>query len=172
MPVYTNRRKDRSYIEFQYKGKRYKKRLPKWTPYEEATALEKKLRADAIEERIVNGLDVYMDEPEPFTDATNRALIINRRSTKGILYIVQSSEIYKIGITDNFKQRLSALRHNTPHGLSVILILRISNANLVEKRLHTLFKDRRVKGEWFRLNSDDLEFLRCIIDRRVLFNIC
>ena len=48
MPVYTDKKTNRLYIEFQYKGERYKERLPDGTTKEAAKRIEVKVKNDLM----------------------------------------------------------------------------------------------------------------------------
>ena len=48
MPVYQDKRNKRLYIEFQYKGRRYKERLPKDVTRASARHIEAKWRSDLM----------------------------------------------------------------------------------------------------------------------------
>lgn len=48
MPVYTDKKTNRLYIEFQYKGHRYKERLPDGTSKTDAAKLEVKIKNDLM----------------------------------------------------------------------------------------------------------------------------
>lgn len=59
--------------------------------------------------------------------------------------------LVKIGNTQNIKKRLAVLRTSNLN----LMLLFVLPYNL-EKELHLLFKDKRVKGEWFRLSNEDI----------------
>ena len=160
MGVYTEKRSGRLYVQFDMNGTTYKKRLPESATRESAIEFEKGWRSQILEDKIVKG------DVSDFGDG----LVVSNRSNKGFLYVVRCGDNFKIGHTFNFSRRLKALRHANPFGVHTVLILKLSNPSLVERRLHRLFAERHWTGEWFKLNGEDLEFLRCFVGGKALFN--
>ncbi len=71
------------------------------------------------------------------------------------VYLLQCGENYKIGVTRNLNQRLKQLRNSIPIELNLILYIETPFAFKFEKRLHEIFKDKRLTGEWFKLNQKE-----------------
>jgi hypothetical protein len=71
-----------------------------------------------------------------------------------ITYVIfdSSTNFFKIGKTTNLKKRLATMRTSNLN-LHVVLTLYFVS----EKCLHTLYKDRRIKREWFSLKFEDLK---------------
>lgn len=61
-----------------------------------------------------------------------------------------SSKLTKIGHSINPLKRISQIRTSNPN-----VILAFATTEYTEKELHTLFKDKRVMLEWFKLNITD-----------------
>jgi predicted GIY-YIG superfamily endonuclease len=85
------------------------------------------------------------------------------------LYVIKNNNtgLYKIGITQNIRQRFAQLR--TQSGCDLTLIFNIlfeqgydERTAIAENYLHEYFKDKRIKGkgEWFNLNPRDLVKIR------------
>jgi hypothetical protein len=70
---------------------------------------------------------------------------IAKRAT--FVYFIEMHGHIKIGITDNWKKRFSAIRSSSPFPVVVLLVLRRKVG--LEKELHDKFADHRVRGEWF-----------------------
>ena len=73
------------------------------------------------------------------------------------VYFVGVRGFIKIGWTHNWKSRLINLQSSNPERISVLLILRESEA--AEKRLHSFFAKHRKSGEWFRDHPDIRDFI-------------
>lgn len=85
------------------------------------------------------------------------------RTSETCVYVIKSNGLFKIGYTSNFKKRLAALSLACPDEVSTVNI--ISGAGLKEERaLHKRFAQKRVSGEWFRLDDDDLALISRICD--------
>lgn len=66
-------------------------------------------------------------------------------------YIMKSQDLYKIGKSNDVESRLKCFKIGNPF----IELITKYEGNL-EGRLHDKFKDKRVTGEWFRLDESDL----------------
>ena|SRR2546425_11871577 len=75
------------------------------------------------------------------------------------VYLIGSHEHgwYKIGRSNNPKMRLNTLQTACPFALELIrFAVPNCGAKQVESRLHHLFSDNRIRGEWFSLNQDEV----------------
>lgn len=73
------------------------------------------------------------------------------------VYLIQSNEFFKIGITYDVSSRLSQLQTGNPNALVVKSCYEFSNAQAVEAVLHQKFASVRKHGEWFRLADKDIQ---------------
>jgi hypothetical protein len=115
------------------------------------------------------------EDPDGFDkwapDTTDIEYYFEKRTIKGkvrkiaysdLVYITISScrSIFKIGITNNPKLRISQLNHASPiltHSLMFIFKpITQNDARKHERHLHAMLKDRNLKGEWFRLFPEDI----------------
>lgn len=71
-------------------------------------------------------------------------------------YIIKdcNNNTYKIGKSKNPLKREKTLQSEKPN-LKLIKIFE----NNIEKELHELYKDCRLRGEWFKLNNIQLEYI-------------
>jgi len=84
-----------------------------------------------------------------------------------LVYIVGNKEnrICKIGVSSfaSFDGRLSHIQNGCPYKLEVFVAVCVSSrdkAFTLEKRLHRIFKESRLNGEWFRVTQD----MACLVD--------
>ena len=79
------------------------------------------------------------------------------------LYILKDAHgIYKIGISSNVRSRVKALKGQTPYSLNIVRIFKIDeniSKEYVESQLLKHFSEKNKKGEWFELNSSDIEYI-------------
>jgi hypothetical protein len=69
----------------------------------------------------------------------------------------------KIGRSDDPEERVNALQTGNEHQL--ILYRKIeTNDGKLEKMLHEHFKSKRIHGEWFSINKDDVDSILNIIN--------
>jgi len=73
------------------------------------------------------------------------------------VYILKTGKnLFKIGKTQDLQRRLVAYRTHLPVLFRVIRQYPAANMAELEEGLHIVFQHKRVKGEWFELNSEDL----------------
>lgn len=84
-----------------------------------------------------------------------------RVARRGCVYFVQvNNDAVKIGITDNFERRLKILDTSTPYPIKVLKVVYSTGYHSLEIELHKKFADKRIKGEWFALSSDDIKWIK------------
>jgi hypothetical protein len=79
-----------------------------------------------------------------------------------ILYIITAKEfdgIYKIGITNDINSRLSSMQTGCPYNLFAFKAYETKAPATIEKMLHIFFNKKHVRGEWFRLDEKDLQYI-------------
>ena len=82
-----------------------------------------------------------------------------------MIYLIKTkgNDFYKIGYTsDSINKRLKSIQTGCPYKPKVIN--KINGSMDQEKILHTLFKEHRTQGEWFRLDKVYLNILLNIME--------
>ncbi len=80
---------------------------------------------------------------------------------RGWLYLIRNRDIYKIGITKNFNNRMRQLKPD-----NVVVKLYTSNYKKLERELHHRYKDYRIpQTEYFRLDNSHLKEIKHIISK-------
>jgi hypothetical protein len=149
MAIYTNEVTGRMFCQFVLNRKSFKKHLPLGTTKEEAEGFEKSWRRKLIAAPKPQNRDHELD-----------ANGFCPRDGKDFVYVVRAARFYKIGFTTNLKKRLSSLGTSQPFKLTLVVAIMSETAELLEKQLHRKFAKKRVNGEWFRLNDQDLGYLK------------
>lgn len=82
------------------------------------------------------------------------------------LYLIRmkDTDLVKIGRTSNVKNRLDDLNIGNPYELELLYTVKMFNYGKLEQRTHKFVDDKRVKGEWFKLNDDYIEKTIAFID--------
>jgi len=86
-----------------------------------------------------------------------------RKTSKrvGYVYILRSSSgYYKIGRTKNPDDRLKTFSVKLPFEVEYEHVIATDDMVELEKAFHMLFEKKRVEGEWFDLNAEDIEILK------------
>lgn len=81
----------------------------------------------------------------------------------GWIYILKSSSgHYKIGRTKYLQNRLSQLQTGSPISLKFVHSIKTQDMKALESELHHRFASKRVRGEWFNLSPEDVEYIKTL----------
>ncbi len=81
------------------------------------------------------------------------------------IYIVKSSEYYKIGMTKgSLADRVAQLQTGNPLKIEQIAFAEVYDAPKIERLIHKELDVRRLSGEWFNLDEDMLTGLLNALD--------
>lgn len=89
----------------------------------------------------------------------------------GTVYIISpdvTGTPYKIGITGgtNIENRKTALQ--TSHWMELKVVWKstlLNRADLLEKKLHSHFEKKRIRGEWFSLSRQDIDNIPNLVEQ-------
>jgi len=84
------------------------------------------------------------------------------------LYFLQCQEYQKIGISENFKSRLSTIQNATPFDVNVITSNEVYDARSHESKLILKYYSKRVNGEWFKFNFAEIQEIKKYIESIIL----
>lgn len=76
------------------------------------------------------------------------------------VYLIKCNDYIKIGISEDVQSRLLYLQTGNPFRLSLLESHECKNAHSIEKKIHDELSSKRVLGEWFSLDSGDIEWIR------------
>lgn len=95
---------------------------------------------------------------EPFFANSDSKAIIEESSTNiGSVYIFKHGKYYKIGKTVDTVRRGNELKIQLPESLDLIHEIKTDDPSGVETYWHKRFESKRMNGEWFNLNPDDIK---------------
>jgi len=80
-------------------------------------------------------------------------------SDVGVVYLLESNGLYKIGMTKNFETRFSSLKTGNIDIKKYFVSPLRPDYKEKEMFYHRKFKNKNVKLEWFRLNENNLNFI-------------
>ena len=87
----------------------------------------------------------------------------NIRSTgDGIVYLIETELGYKIGQTKKAAQRTNSVLRSIPGKGRVIHTIETPDRIGLEKRLHIKYSHKKIKGEWFKLTPEDIQYIKSI----------
>ncbi len=81
------------------------------------------------------------------------------------VYVIQCGfdSYYKIGISDNVAERIKTLQIGCPFELILVMMCRLGSrtaATEAERQLHETLSSYCVRGEWFKLDQNQLSILQ------------
>lgn len=78
----------------------------------------------------------------------------DKKSSSDNIYLIQntSTKSVKIGVSKDIESRLKSLQTGHEHQLKLIYTKPVEDASSLELKLHHKFSDKRVRGEWFKVN--------------------
>lgn len=82
---------------------------------------------------------------------------IDDKKTPGSVYIFEHGKYYKIGKTMDTVRRGNELKILLPESLNLIHEIKTDDPSGVETYWHKRFESKRMNGEWFNLNSNDIK---------------
>lgn len=92
----------------------------------------------------------------------------------GYVYLIKAtdSNYCKIGISINPKRRLYTIDQTVPFDVELIHTMPVRSMKQCEDSWHYIFKKKRMKGEWFILDEDDIKlFCQCEGEQEQPLNI-
>ena len=100
-----------------------------------------------------------------------KKLSIMAKAVNGTLYVIGPdipNTPYKIGITSGYDTSKRKTAIQTNHWMEMKEIWKsdiMDRVDIMEKKLHNYFKDKRVRGEWFNISKKDIDNLPSIINQ-------
>lgn len=99
--------------------------------------------------------------PIPIKKSVVKPKVQPAPNLKGYVYLVSiETGLYKIGLTTTVEGRMSGLSTGLPYELTLIHTIKCRDRFKIEKFFHDKFANKRVKGEWFNLDPEDVEYFK------------
>lgn len=105
----------------------------------------------------ISPLDSLFADYGPFNDVP--------KSVLEFIYVTKTAFGCKIGRTTRPEMRPLQITGNAPIELEVFFV----KEGEVEKNLHSYFKDKWLRGEWYSLDDSDIAFIRDLLDGKASF---
>jgi hypothetical protein len=82
-------------------------------------------------------------------------------------FVNEFDVVCKIGITGNIERRIEEMQIGCPFNLFAVGVYAVERPAIVEMMLHSFFYKKRVRGEWFKLDQADINYIK-----NALGNVC
>lgn len=114
-------------------------------------------QSEATEEQIADANAA--SEPSPKSEPILISPPVKDKS--GFVYLLHSSiGYYKIGRSISPEVRVKAFSVEMPFEIKLECLVESKDMHELELYFHRHFKDKRVKGEWFQLDAQDVEYIK------------
>jgi hypothetical protein len=102
--------------------------------------------------------DYYIDERLTLDFIPKRS----RQTQFGYVYLLKATNgLHKIGLSKDAERRLKDFE-NLPFGVEYICVIESEDMRGLESSLHKRFAAKRVRGEWFDLDAEDVDYIRSL----------
>lgn len=118
---------------------------------------EKQVRLQRRAERAIKSLGpINLTAKEP--DYPKRKFIRGKSPKRpGFVYVIRVQDVFKIGLTENFKQRIEGLKAQYKfRQYKLIVLIEVPNMLAIETELHRAFSPKHIVREWFKLDQSDI----------------
>ena len=83
----------------------------------------------------------------------------------GFIYVIYFKDtggefFYKIGLATDLRNRIKQHQTSTPFNIYIAISYYCEDMGKEEKILHEMFSKERIKGEWFKLGTNELEKIK------------
>lgn len=105
---------------------------------------------------------IYLFEPNQFELAKVLESPEVPGKAPGYVYFVQEymNGTFKIGKTKNVEKRMNIFGVKLPFENKLIYLIKTGNHHQTEAAFHKHFADKRLEGEWFALNKENISWIK------------
>jgi hypothetical protein len=75
---------------------------------------------------------------------------------QGCVYVMECLGYYKIGKALNYSERRKTIEPKLPEKVNDVCVIYGSDYSQLERVLHSVHRNKRTNGEWFRLDREDV----------------
>ncbi|MHA1329803.1 MAG: GIY-YIG nuclease family protein [Candidatus Hodarchaeales archaeon] len=105
---------------------------------------------------------IYIHEPQyqEYLKRQQKKKGQGEKSQEGYVYIIESGGLYKIGRSQNIKERIRRYITENPFEIKILIQKKVNDCVGKERELLERFKEKRYRGEWFKLNKHDIQWIK------------
>lgn len=90
---------------------------------------------------------------------------IKKQYNSGYVYLIKRGIYHKIGMTSNIKKRFQQISSQSPYESELVCYIETTVVADLELRMHNYYREKRIRGEWFLLSHDDVEYIKNEFDK-------
>ncbi len=79
---------------------------------------------------------------------------------KKYIYVMQCKNYVKFGYSQNPNSRIKELQTGNPFKIHLLLKVNYNCVSSIEKEIHRYFKEKRERGEWFKIDEEVKDFVK------------
>lgn len=87
------------------------------------------------------------------------------------MYLIKCDDLYKIAVSKEPYDRLKSLQTGTAKKLELVYYKKFDVCYKVEKYLHKTFNNKKISGEWFNLEINDIDKFYSICENSETYNL-
>lgn len=136
--------------------------IPTRNEFDELVEHVHKFYDQMSEEEIVEHNRERYEEHFPSTKVKSEKPPKFRRKQPGHVYLIQAATdeaLFKIGRTKHLPSRLKTIGLKLPFEVKLVHSIEVEDSVLAEASLHNRFATKRMNGEWFKLDREDVEWI-------------
>jgi hypothetical protein len=94
----------------------------------------------------------------------------NQSTLRGGVYLIRCGDAYKIGISKDVSKRAAQIQTGNDKPIEIVAVVNAPDMELLETQLHGKFHGKRVAGEWFNLDENDVEYIKSLAGNVEMLN--
>ena len=103
---------------------------------------------------------VPMLEKIPKIESVSEEADVSTKTENGYVYLLIFEAEYKIGSSNNVERRFREIKTQMPYEGKIIHSIATGDPAGIEAYWQEYFKDKRLKGEWFKLTASDVKYFK------------
>jgi len=107
-----------------------------------------------------DALAILIKEPSWSDPLESDSPVSNLHIESGYVYLMLFGAEYKIGSSNSVERRFREIRTQMPYEGKIIHSISTGDPDGIEAYWHSFFKEKRLNGEWFKLNSADVRYFK------------
>jgi hypothetical protein len=121
-------------------------------------------------EIILNWLDTsakgyIIDKYAYYCQERSKEVKVSKNKLSNV-YLIRNTikDVYKIGVSMKPKNRFTSIQTSNSDKLELVVYSYVENPYKIESKLHKHFVDKKISGEWFDLDTQDVNYIKDVFN--------